>query len=67
MATVVGKPLSAAPAGLRLLATWFDVREGEDDNPEVQTDLRHWADLIEKLVDGLVDAAIEDRIRELEA
>lgn len=67
MATVTGKPLSAAPAGLRLLAAWFDVRADESDNPEVQTDLRHWANLIEKLVDGLVDAAIEDRIRELEA
>lgn len=52
------KPLSAAPYGLRLLADLFDARKPDDPNPEVQADLRHWADLIEVLV-GVIDEAID--------
>lgn len=58
----VGKPLSAAPEKLRLLADWFDATHDSPDT-EVQEDLRHWADVIEKLVSGIVDVAVEEAER----
>lgn len=56
-AGVVHKPLSMAPEKLRLLADWFDATT-PNTPPEVQDDLRHWADLIETLVGAIVDAEI---------
>ena len=35
------------PARLRLLAEWIDVKYPDDPNPEVQRDLRNWADKID--------------------
>lgn len=61
---VTGKPLSAAPEKLRLLADWLDVKYPAEDT-EAQNDLRHWADLIERLVDSIVDAAIPQHLRQL--
>lgn len=55
------KPLSAAPEKLRLLADWLDAKHPNDDR-EAQEDLRHWADLIEQLLDGVVDATIAERV-----
>lgn len=53
----MSKPLSAAPAKLRLVADLFDAQYPGQDT-EAQDDLRHWADLIELLVDRIVDTAI---------
>lgn len=53
----MSRPLSEAPSGLRLLAEWFD-RCHPSPETEVQEDLRHWADLIEQLVDGLVEEVL---------
>lgn len=52
------KPLSAAPAKLRLLADLFDAKDAIAGNPdhEAQDDLRHWADLIEQLYSEPCDA-----------
>lgn len=56
----LAKPLSEAPAYLRHLADWLDVKYEDDPNREMQMDLRHWAILIEKLVGGIVDEVIAE-------
>ena len=33
-----------------MLADWFDAKNPNDTDPEVQNDLRQWADDIDKLV-----------------
>jgi hypothetical protein len=44
--------LRDAPAGMRIVADWFDVRDdarGYKGKREVQRDLRRWAEAIEEL------------------
>lgn len=41
--------LDAVPDRLRLLARYIDHLNPGDQNPEVQTDLRRWADLLPRL------------------
>lgn len=56
MTTAREKALIAAlpdPAKLRRLADWIDIRFPNDTNPEVQQDLRRWADLAEEILEIL--------------
>lgn len=41
------EPFSGVPDRLRLLAQWLDKVCTEDTDPEIQEDLRKWADLLE--------------------
>lgn len=50
--TTQPKPLSSAPVTLRGLAD-------QSNDIGFQRDLRHWANVIEKLCDGLVGSAID--------
>jgi len=40
------------PSKLRTLAAWIDIKYPNDQNPQVQNDLRKWADALEGKVKG---------------
>lgn len=41
------------PLKLNVLAAWFDCRFSHDPNPEVQTDLRKWANKINEALNQI--------------